>query len=118
MVIDAGMLTSIVFATSWFMLAKSRTSTATAVASFPASLISRSTVLIVDMDEFGSGGKGTVLDASLVDFAATTTASRLRISHSFMSCATFSMSVGTYQRIHSSRDRWRFGAQYLWRHRQ
>ncbi len=48
-------------------------STEMAIASPPASLISRSTVLIVDSEEFGSGGNGFVAYASEVDFAATTT---------------------------------------------
>lgn len=55
------------------MLSWSRTSTAMGVASPPASWISRATVLIVEACEFGSGGKGETLEASLVDFAATTT---------------------------------------------
>lgn len=62
-----------VLSMSCWTLAKSLVSTAMAVASPPASLISLSTVLIVDLEEFGSGGKGVVLYASLVDFAATTT---------------------------------------------
>jgi hypothetical protein len=45
-----------------------------AVALPPASVISRTTVLIVDAEEFGSGGKGVVFDASEVVLAATTTA--------------------------------------------
>ena len=48
-------------------------STATAVASPPTSRISRSTVLIVDCGELGSGGNGFALEASEVLFAATTT---------------------------------------------
>jgi hypothetical protein len=44
-----------------------------AVAEPPASRISRATVDMVEADEFGSGGKGVVLEASDVDFAATTT---------------------------------------------
>lgn len=48
-------------------------SAAIAVASPPASLISRSTVLMVDCGELGCGGNGTVLLASEVVFAATTT---------------------------------------------
>jgi hypothetical protein len=55
------------------MLPGSRVSTAMAVACPPASLISRSTVLIVDCGEFGAGGNGFVAYASEVDFAATTT---------------------------------------------
>lgn len=55
------------------MLSGSLVSTEMAVACPPASLISRSTVLIVDCWEFGSGGNGFVAYASEVDFAATTT---------------------------------------------
>jgi hypothetical protein len=55
------------------MLAKSRVSTGMAVAVPPASKISRATVDMVDAEEFGSGGKGVVLEASDVDFAATMT---------------------------------------------
>jgi len=55
------------------MLAKSRVSTGMAVAVPPASRISRATVDMVDAEEFGSGGKGEVFEASDVDFAATTT---------------------------------------------
>jgi hypothetical protein len=62
-----------VWAMSSSMLAKSRVSTGMAVAVPPASMISRATVEMVDAWEFGSGGKGCVLDASDVDFAATTT---------------------------------------------
>lgn len=39
----------------------------------PASLISLSTVLMVDCGELGSGGKGDAVAASLVVFAATMT---------------------------------------------
>jgi hypothetical protein len=59
-------------------LSKSRVSTAMAVASWPASRISRSTVEIVDCGELGSGGKGCALEASEVLFAATTTAKDVR----------------------------------------
>jgi len=46
-----------------------------AVASPPAERISRSTVLMVEALEVGSGGKGAVWSLSLLcDFAATTTA--------------------------------------------
>ena len=62
-----------VSSTSLCMLSGSRVSTAIAVACPPASRISRHTVLMVDAWEFGSGGKGVVLYASLVDLAATTT---------------------------------------------
>lgn len=59
------------------MLSGSRTSTTTAVASPPDALTSLSTVLMVDWGEFGSGGNGAEdPSASLVDLAATTTASR------------------------------------------
>lgn len=50
-----------------------RTSTAMAVASPPASRISRSTVLMVDCGEFGSGGKGIVWAAFEVDLAPKAT---------------------------------------------
>lgn len=50
-----------------------RVSTGIAVAVPPTSWISRSTVLIVDAEELGSGGKGAVLDAFPVLLAATTT---------------------------------------------
>ena|SRR6266536_723623 len=63
----------IVCSTSLCTLSKSRVSTVIADACPLASLISRSTVLIVDCWEFGSGGNGVVAYASLVDFAATTT---------------------------------------------
>jgi hypothetical protein len=59
--------------TMFWMLVKSRVSTGMAVASPPASLISRSTVLIVDAWEFGFGGNGVHFDASEVVLAATTT---------------------------------------------
>ena len=59
------------------MLVKSRVSTVMAVASPPDSWISRQTVEMVDAEEFGSGGKGEHLEASDVDFAATTTDSLL-----------------------------------------
>ena len=55
------------------MLSKSRVSTWMATVLPPASVISRATVLMVDCGELGSGGKGTVLEASDVLFAATTT---------------------------------------------
>ena len=55
------------------MASVSLVSTAIATASPPASRISRSTVLIVDWEEFGSGGKGDVLLASEVVLAETTT---------------------------------------------
>lgn len=53
----------------------SRTSTSRARAEPPASVISRATVLMVDCDEFGSGGNSEagILDASEVVLAATTT---------------------------------------------
>ena len=52
---------------------KFRTSHGMARALPPASSISRATVLIVDWDEFGSGGNGLACDASDVVFADTTT---------------------------------------------
>jgi len=52
---------------------KLRVSTAMEIALPPASLISRSTVLMVDCGEFGSGGNGCVLLASDVVLAATAT---------------------------------------------
>ena len=52
-------LTFIVSSTRHSTLEKSRVSTAIAVASPPASRISRSTVLMVDCWEFGSGGNGS-----------------------------------------------------------
>ncbi len=52
-----------------------------AVARPPASRISRSTVLMVDCCELGSGGKGFVMDASLVDFAAMTTTDNQQVHH-------------------------------------
>jgi len=48
-------------------------STGTAVASPPASLISLSTVLMVDCGEFGFGGNGFTREELLVDLAAMTT---------------------------------------------
>jgi hypothetical protein len=48
----------IVASNSFCALVKSRTSTEIARAFPPASVISRATVLIVEADEFGSGGKG------------------------------------------------------------
>ena len=65
--------TSTVFFTRACTLSKSRVSTGSAVAVPPASLISLSTVLMVDCGELGSGGKGDAVAASLVDFAATMT---------------------------------------------
>lgn len=55
-------------------LSGERTSTCTAVASPPAEMISRVTVVMVESGDLGSGGKGTVgLEGSLTVFAATTT---------------------------------------------
>lgn len=65
--------TSTVLPTRARTLSNSRVSTASAVAVPPASLISRSTVLMVDCGELGSGGNGDAVAASLVVFAATTT---------------------------------------------
>ena len=55
------------------MLEKLRTSTGIAVALPPVEVISRTTVLIVDAGEFGSGGKGEHFEGSEVVFAATMT---------------------------------------------
>lgn len=67
--------TSMVFLTSSSTLAKSRASTAMAVASPPASLISLSTVLMVEWTELGFGGKCVEEEkASLVVLADKTTA--------------------------------------------
>lgn len=63
----------------------SRTSTGRADASPPDSRISRSTVLIVEYEEFGSGGKGTVSYALEVVLAATTTDLLALLSFSFES---------------------------------
>lgn len=65
--------TVIVCSISSLTEAKSLVSTGMAIASPPASLISLSTVLIVDSREFGSGGNGVRVFTSLVDLAATTT---------------------------------------------
>lgn len=63
-----------VFLTSSSTLAKSRASTAMAVASPPASLISLSTVLMVEWTELGFGGKCVEEEkASLVVLADKTT---------------------------------------------
>lgn len=69
-------LTSIVLETSCWMLSYSVVSTGMAVASPPARVISRATVVMVDCGEFGSGGKGVSLSSwawGVVDLAATTT---------------------------------------------
>jgi hypothetical protein len=58
---------------SRWTLVKSRVSTWTASASPPDAIISLWTVLMVDWGEFGLGGNGCTLEASLVDLAATTT---------------------------------------------
>lgn len=50
------------------------------MASPPASIISRSTVLMVDWGELGFGGNAFVFQASLVVFAATTTRRLVSIS--------------------------------------
>lgn len=57
---------------SW-MFWKSRTSTWAARAEPPWSVISRTTVLIVDCWLFGSGGKGDACEASDTVLPATTT---------------------------------------------
>lgn len=59
--------------TMLWTLSESLVSTGIAAASLPASLISRATVLIVEAGEFGSGGKGSHLEASDVVLAETTT---------------------------------------------
>jgi hypothetical protein len=64
---------AIVESASCWTLVKSRTSTDIAVAFPPVPVISRATVLIVDAEELGSGGKGEHVMASDVVFAATTT---------------------------------------------
>jgi hypothetical protein len=75
--------TLIVSVTRFCTLSKSLVSTGIAVAWPPASRISRSTVLIVDCGEFGSGGNGFAAYASLVDFAATITAEDEIVSDDF-----------------------------------
>ena len=55
------------------MEAWERTSQGIAVAVNPASRISRQTVEMVEAEELGFGGKGWVVEASLVDFADTIT---------------------------------------------
>lgn len=100
-----GELTLIVSATRICTLSKSLVSTAMAVASPPASLISRSTVLIVDCWEFGSGGNGSK-EASLVDFAATTTINVI----SKTSCGS---DLTLYLRNHSSQGQLRPAFQFL-----
>lgn len=84
------------------------------VASPPASQISRETVEMVDWGEFGSGGKGCVLDTSDVLFDATTTA-----------CCQFQMLNGrgwnweiAYQHSLPLPNRLLFACQYLERHRR
>jgi hypothetical protein len=64
---------AIVASASFWTLVKSRTSTDIAVAFPPVEVISRATVLVVDAEELGSGGKGEHFVASEVVFAATTT---------------------------------------------
>lgn len=65
-----------VSSTAFFTFSGSRTSTAMACASPPASQISLATVLMVEALEFGSGGKGWALEGSEVDLAATATGRR------------------------------------------
>lgn len=69
-------VTSTVRSTSRLTPASSLVSTWMLVASPCASRISRSTVLIVDAFEFGSGGNAATAEASDVLIAATTTADR------------------------------------------
>jgi hypothetical protein len=94
---------AIVDSTSFWTLVKSRTSTDIAVAFPPADVISRATVLIVELDEFGSGGKGEHLVASDVVFAATTTVGQLFISM-YLEVKTWMSSV-SHQHIRLSQDR-------------
>lgn len=62
------------------MLAWSRTSQGMAVAVPPHSRISRQTVEMVEAGELGSGGKGWVAVASLVDLADTITSVLLLVT--------------------------------------
>lgn len=94
------------------MLEGDRVSTAIAVAVPPAERISRTTVEIVEERELGSGGKGCVVEASEVVFAATTTASKLALwpvasssCHVLVvrqTCVSFSSEVNGYLPPHAS----------------
>lgn len=68
------------------MLSGLLVSTWIAVASPPASRISRVTVVIVDCLELGSGGKGDVSFPSLTVLAATTTSEQVNSGTSKLSC--------------------------------
>lgn len=67
--------------TRFCTLAKERTSAGIAVARPPDSVISRATVLIVDAEELGSGGKGVQVVALEVVLAETTTVRQLQSVH-------------------------------------
>ena len=71
--VGEGKDTFMVSSTRFWILSGERVSTCMAWAIPPASVISLATVLMVDCLEFGSGGKGEVVVASLVVLAATTT---------------------------------------------
>lgn len=58
----------------FWTLGNERVSTEMGVHVPPASVISRATVEMVEVEELGSGGKGLHCEASDVDFADTTTA--------------------------------------------
>lgn len=66
-------LTAIVFATRAFTLSSDRTSTWMGVASPPAEVISRATVVMVESLDFGLGALSVSLEGSVMDLAATTT---------------------------------------------
>lgn len=68
-----GRVTDRVLDTRASTLSGERTSTWTAVAWPPASVISLATVVMVEAEELGSGGKGPGLEGSLMVLAATTT---------------------------------------------
>jgi len=99
-------LTLTVSSTSLCTLPASRVSTAIAVACPPASLISLSTVLIVDCWEFGSGGNVLAAYASLVVFAATTTVYSGQKRH-------FICWWCAYLRIRSLPSQWQPASQFL-----
>lgn len=66
-------LTAMVFATRAFTLSSDRTSTWMGVASPPAEVISRATVVMVESLDFGLGALSVSLEGSVMDLAATTT---------------------------------------------
>lgn len=66
-------LTAMVCATRAFTLSSDRTSTWMGVASPPAEVISRATVVTVESLVFGLGVLSVSLEGSVMDFAATTT---------------------------------------------